>query len=351
MNNRSASHPLRAVANPPNPFHNQALEWEGVPPRVELKVFEDHSRSILSRNSSPDIPFTWSINPYRGCMHACSYCYARPTHEYLDFGAGTDFDRVIVVKPNAPELLRDAFMKRSWTGELIVFSGNTDCYQPLEAEWRLTRRLLQVCHEFRNPVSIITKSALIERDLDVLLALQEVTQVHVTLSIPFMDADACRRVEPFAPTPTRRLKAVRRLSEAGIPTSVNVAPIIPGLNDGDIPAILEAAAAAGALGAGRIAVRLPGPVASVFEARLRDSFPLRADRVMSRILDMRGKDTNETRFHDRMRGQGNYWAAVDRLFETTCRRVGLTSRGDQVMHVSGAETFRRPGEGRQLDLF
>ncbi len=325
---------MRRVSNPPNPFHHAAVEWEGPPPEIELTVYEDRSRSILSRNTSPDLPFEYSLNPYRGCMHACAYCYARPTHEYLDFGAGTDFDRKIVVKPEAPELLRRAFMRKRWKGALVLFSGNTDCYQPLEATWRLTRGCLKTCLEFRNPVGVITKSALIERDVDVLAALVETARCRVTLSIPFWDPDACRKVEPWAPAPARRMKAVRRLTEAGIPVGVHIAPVICGLNDRDVPAILEAAAEAGATRAGITRVRLVGAVRIVFEERIRRDFPLAADK----ILGMQGRD--------------EYWQAVKSLFDTTAARLGLNVRPDHgALPGDEPTTFRRPPPEHQLLLF
>lgn len=345
---------MKRISNPPNPFHSTVLEWDGPAPELELKIFEDASRSILSRNSSPDLPFTWSINPYRGCMHACAYCYARPTHQYLDLGAGTDFDRTIVIKRRAADLLRSRFMKRSWAGEMILFSGNTDCYQPLEARYGLTRECLQVCREFRNPVAIVTKSALIERDIDLLRDLTRDAACFVTLSVPFWDPADCRQVEPWAPRPDRRIKAMRRLHEAGIPVGVNVAPIIPGLNDSSIPAILEAAADAGAQRASRIMVRLPGPVSAIFEERIRAAFPLEAEKILHRIEDARGGARSDSRFGDRMRGQGSYWQAIETLFETTCARLGLDAGGtgtESAAPQSTESTFRRPGEGAQLNLF
>src|SRR4029077_11931750 len=188
---------------PPNPWATTAVEYlEGTaPPDVRLEVYEDHTRQILSRNTSPDVGFDWSVNPYRGCFHACAYCYARPSHEYLSMGAGTDFERKIVVKPAAPELLREAFDRRSWRGELVIFSGVTDCYQPLEASYRLTRGCLEVCVEYRNPAGIITKAPLIERDIDVLQELARVTQLSVMISVPFWDEAKARAIEPFVTTP------------------------------------------------------------------------------------------------------------------------------------------------------
>ncbi|HVR61514.1 MAG TPA: radical SAM protein, partial [Polyangia bacterium] len=222
------------LSNPPNPWASTDVVYLEGAPEVRLQVFEDHTRTILAKNDSPDVGFTWSVNPYRGCFHGCAYCYARPSHEYLGMGAGTDFDRKIVVKPEAPRLLRQAFEKKSWQGELVVFSGVTDCYQPLEASYRLTRGCLEVCAAYRNPVGIITKAPLIERDLDVLVALSERARVSVTLSIPFFDEDKARAIEPFVATPHRRLRTIEKLARAGIDVGVNIAPMIPGLGDEDL---------------------------------------------------------------------------------------------------------------------
>ena len=223
------------IANPPNPWATTEVEYLEGAPEVKLEVFEDQTRQILAKNDSPDVGFTFSVNPYRGCFHACAYCYARPSHEYLSLGAGTDFDRKIMVKLRAAELLRAAFAKKSWRKETVVFSGVTDCYQPLEASYRLTRGCLEVCVEHANPAAIITKSALIERDVDVLLQLARVASVFVTISIPFWDPERARAIEPYVPTPARRLRVIETLARAGLSVGVNVAPIIPGLNDQDIP--------------------------------------------------------------------------------------------------------------------
>jgi DNA repair photolyase len=285
-------------------------------------------------------------------MHACAYCYARPSHQFLDFGAGTDFDRKIVVKRAAASLLRDAFMKSSWKGELILFSGNTDCYQPLEATHQITRSLLKVCAEYRNPVGIITKASLIERDIDVLTQLNQHAACAVTLSIPFMDPNKCRLVEPFAPTPARRFKTIRRLVDAGIRVGVNVAPIIPGLNDEDIPQILESARQAGATRAGHILVRLPGPVEQVFEERIRNAFPGRADRIFHRIEDCRGGRRTDNRFGVRMHGSGAYWEAIETLYLTTCKRLGFDNTTlDAIAHPRHSTFKRPPKTSQQLSLF
>lgn len=342
--------PVR-LDNPPNPWHAQHVDWLGEPPEQRLEVYEDHSKSILAENDSPDLGFRYSVNPYRGCAHACSYCYARPSHQHLGFGAGTDFERRIAVKPRAPELLREAFEKKSWQGELVMFSGNTDCYQPLEASYELTRRCLQVCAEYKNPTHVITKGALIERDVDVLAELTAHARAGVSVSIPFWNAEHARALEPGAPTPWRRIETVRRLAAAGISVSVNVAPVIPGLSDGDIPAILQAAADAGAKRAALILLRLPGPVKEVFAERLRTALPLRAERVLARTREVRGGKLNDPRFGARMRGSGEYYDAIETLFDVTARRLGLSPRETE-LDTDAPTTFRRPTDrGGQLRLF
>lgn len=332
----------RPIQNPPNPWLSADVEWlEPTPARLE--VYEDATREILSRNDSPDIPFTWSLNPYRGCGHACAYCYARPTHEYLGFGAGTDFETRIAVKPRAAELLRAAFDRPSWRGEVVAFSGVTDCYQPLEASWRLTRACLEVCLEYRNPVSIVTKAPLVERDLDVLSRLAREASASVTLSIPFFDEAHARALEPGAATPRRRIETLRRLAAAGIPCGVLLAPVVPGLGDEDIPRVLEAARSAGASRAGWLLLKLPGSTKQVFEERLRAALPERAERVLHRIRETRGGALDDRRFGLRMRGEGPYAQAIDDLFRAAARRLGFDDarRGDD-----GPSPFRRPPRGQ-----
>jgi DNA repair photolyase len=276
-------------------------------------------------------------------------CYARPGHEYLSFGAGTDFERKIVIKPRAPELLREAFEKKSWQGDTVVFSGVTDCYQPLEASLELTRGCLQVCAEYRNPVGIITKAPLIERDLDVLLKLQEVASAHVMMSIPFWNADHARAIEPFVATPQRRMKTLGRLAAAGLKVGVMVAPMIPGLSDEDIVRILEAAAEAGATTAGTVFLRLPGSVKQVFEERVRAALPLRADKILHKVREARGGKLYDSRAFVRQKGEGPYAQSALALFEATCKRLGINERDECVPH---APTFQRPVKaGDQLKLF
>jgi DNA repair photolyase len=334
------------LSNPRNRFERFRVEYAEEAPEAPLELYDDLSQSILSENESPDLGFRFSLNPYRGCLHGCAYCYARPTHEYLGFGAGSDFERKLVVKRRAPELLRERFDKKSWQGELIVFSGNTDCYQPIEQKLELTRGCLEVCAEYRNPVHVITKSALVERDLELLVRLASESGAGVTLSIPFLDADVARAMEPYAPPPRRRIEAVRRLSEAGLRVGVNIAPVIPGLNDREVVPILEAVRAAGAKTAGMVPLRLPGSAAEVFTERLRAAFPLAADKILTRIREMRGGELNDGRFGQRMRGSGKYIDSVHDLFDVTTRRLGFEQREI----TPDASRFRRPSRG-QLKLF
>ncbi len=339
----------RPIANPPNPWASAAVDYLGEPPPARPQVFEDASRTILSENDSPDLGFRFSVNPYRGCAHACAYCYARPSHEQLGFGAGTDFDTRIVVKPHAPELLAEAFERRSWTGELVMFSGVTDCYQPLEASYRLTRRCLEVCADYRNPASVITKAPLIERDLEVLTRLAAVAKLRVMISIPIWDRERARAIEPWVATPERRVRTIARLADAGVPVGVMVAPMIPGLGDEDLVRVLEAARAAGAKFAAWGLLRLPGSVAQVFEERVRQELPLRAERILARVRDTRGGRTNDSRFGVRFRGEGEYVDTIARLFETTCRRLGFDDQHEQ--RDEQHSSFRRPDKGGQLRLF
>jgi DNA repair photolyase len=334
----------RPVDNPPNPWSSTHVEYLEEPPTAQLMVYEERARSILAENDSPDLSFRWSVNPYRGCFHACAYCYARPSHQLLGFGAGTDFERRIVVKTNAPELLHDAFSKPGWRGEHVTFSGNTDCYQPLEASYGLTRRLLEVCVAFRNPACIITKGALVERDVDVLAALAECAALTVWVSIPFADDETGRAIEPFASSIARRFHALEMLAAAGVPVGVAVAPVIPGLNDASIPAVLERARAAGARHAFMTLVRLPAEVRPVFVDRVREVMPLRAEHVLHAIRDVREGKLNESQFGRRMHGEGPRWKAIETLFEAHRRRLGFVP-----VEPREGTTFTRPRA--QLDLF
>lgn len=327
---------MKRLDNPPNPYESTWHEWLEPPPPVKLEVYEERSRSILSENDSPDVGFRWSVNPYRGCQHACIYCYARPTHEYLGFGAGSDFETRLVVKRDAPQLLAKAFASRRWRRERVAFSGVTDCYQPLEASYGLTRACLEVCLRFRNPVSIVTKSYLVVRDADLLAELARVADASVLISIGFADAETARLVEPGAPSPDRRFEAMRRLADAGVPVGIITSPIIPGLNDRDIPRLLSRAADCGATSACFLALRLPGSVEPVFLSRLREAMPLRYERVVNRIREIRGGKLNDSRFVHRMRGEGVYWESIRQLFKVSARRYGL----DRPFEESTADACR-----------
>ena len=339
---------LRRVSNPPNPWAENEVEWLGEPPPAELEVYEEEVKRALAENDSPDVGFRWSLNPYRGCFHGCGYCYARSSHQYWGFGAGSDFDRKIVVKTNVAEKLREDFLRPSWKGEIVAFSGNTDCYQPLEAVYGLTRKCLEVCREFGNPVGLITKGALIRRDIGLLAEMSRRTGVSATLSIPFADDATGRAIEPGASLPSQRFETLRMLSDAGIRTGIGIAPVIPGLNDSHVAELLERAKSAGARRAFLILVRLSGQTLPVFEERLAEAFPERARKIFHAIEEMRGGKRNETAFHDRMVGRGPRWEAIETLFEAQCRRLGLNTRhgdseGDEDDgHGEPPSPFRRP---------
>lgn len=336
------------VANPPNPWASSEVEYLEEIPLAKVEIFEDASETIVASNDSPDLGFRFSVNPYRGCNHACAYCFARPSHEYLSFGAGTDFDTKIVVKRRAGELLRATFERPSWKGELVMFSGVTDCFQPLEASLRLTRSCLEVCAEYRNPVAIVTKAPLIERDLDVLQQLHRDASVRVAISIPIWDQTLARAIEPGVATPKRRLQTIETLAKAGIPVSVMVAPIIPGVSDEGMGEVLEAASNAGATSAGYVLLRLPGHVKDVFESRMRAALPLRADKILHRVRETRDGKLYDSRFGIRGRGEGPYAEAIAQVFEVTTRRLGLNASHD----FSAKATFQRPPRHvPQLSLF
>jgi len=333
---------VRYVENPPNPWLQTHVEWIGEPPEAALEVFEETAtRSIINRNDSPDVGFDFSVNLYRGCTHACTYCFSRPTHEYLGFGAGTDFERKIVVKVKGPELLRAELMRPSWKGGELVFSFTSDPYLPLEAHYGLTRRCLEICLEFRNPVGIITKSALVRRDADLLSALAREASAAVFFTIGFTDNETARAFEPHAPSPDSRFKAMEELARAGVPVGLAIAPVIPGLNDPHIPELLRRAHDAGARTAFINLLRLPGSVAPYFEARLRERLPSKADRVMTLLRGVRGGKLNSCDFHNRMTGEGEYWRMIVQNFKVHCLRLGM-NRTDDVRAPPRPSTFRRP---------
>jgi DNA repair photolyase len=326
------------LANPSSRFEATRIEYEQeFVPLAGEELYEDAGEGILSRNQSPDLPFSVSVNPYRGCAHGCCYCYARPSHEYWGFGAGVDFERRLIIKPQAPKLLRKAFLKQSWKGERIVFSGNTDPYQPLEQRMKLTRGCLEVCLEFCNPVQLITKSTLVARDLDILVQLHQAAFVGIAVSIPFWDPAVARKMEPYAPSPARRVQLIEKLCAAGLPVSVFVSPLIPGLSDSDIIPILNAAKSAGACAATSSMVRLPGSVQQVFTERIEAAFPERATKILRRIREMRNGALDNPRFFQRHRGQGTYAETVQQVFETTRRQLGYGE-----FPAPPSNTFHRP---------
>jgi DNA repair photolyase len=339
-----------AESNPPNRFEKIRLErdedWdpaEDSSPKTQF--LKDVSQSIITYNDSPDIPFNASINPYRGCEHGCSYCYARPYHEYLGFSAGLDFESKIMLKENAPELLRRELSSRKWKPQELAMSGVTDCYQPIERRLQLTRRCLAVLVEFRNPVSIITKNYLVTRDLDLLRELAAHRAAMVHLSINSLDSDLARKLEPRASAPRQRLAAVEALSQAGVPVGVLVAPVIPGLNDHEIPSVLAAAKAAGAGWAGTEILRLPLTVAPIFQKWLETNVPGKMDKVLDRIRAMRGGKLNDPRFGKRMTGEGIFSDQISRMFHVACRKVGLPEDGPELSTAA----FRKP-QGTQMRL-
>ena len=340
-----------AASNPTNRFEQIHIErdedWNPEEePLPTTQFLRDHTRTILNRNDSPDIGFEFSLNPYRGCEHGCIYCYARPTHEYLGFSAGLDFETRIMVKTDAPQLLREELSLPKWKPQTIAMSGVTDCYQPVERRLKLTRGCLEVLTEFRNPVFIVTKNHLVTRDIDLLGELARHHAAGVLLSITTLDSDLRKVMEPRTSPPQARLAAIRKLSEAKIPVSVNVAPVIPGLTDHEIPNILAAATEAGARFAGQVVLRLPYAVAPLFEQWLTTHFPDKKEKVLNRLRSMRGGKLYNAQFGKRMTGEGIFAEQIEQMFNVACRRAGIADNHLQLSIVA----FRRPG-GRQLALF
>ncbi len=318
------------------------------PPPLATNVAIDHAKSILSRNMSPDVPFDRSVNPYRGCEHGCVYCFARPSHAYLDLSPGLDFETRLFQKPHAARLLRCELGRKGYTPATIALGANTDPYQPIERRLELTRSCLSVLSDCRHPVSIITKSALVERDIDLLTGMANQELAAVCLSITTLDRSLARIMEPRAATPARRIETVRRLSAAGIPVFVLVSPIIPFINDHEIEAILTEAAGAGAIGANALLVRLPYEVAPIMEQWLRTHFPDRADRVLNTLRGARGGRLNDPRFGSRMRGEGPMADMIMKRFRKARDTAGLSERRWDLR----TDLFKRPGhDGRQLSLF
>ena len=319
-------------------------------PPLKTSVMIQHSRTIIARNVSPDIPFTQSINPYQGCEHGCVYCYARPTHAYLDLSPGLDFETKLFAKPNAAALLIEELAKPGYVCDAIAMGTNTDPYQPIEREWKITRQILEALSACEHPVSIVTKSALVERDIDLLAPMAAKNLARVYVSITTLDKELARTLEPRAATPLRRLAAVKALSDAGIPVGVMAAPIIPQLTDKDLEAILDAASANGARYAGWTLVRLPHEVKDLFRDWLKQHYPLRAEHVMSVIQQMRGGRDNDPQFGSRMRGQGLFADLIGRRFDVACQRLGL-NRQRTSMDASRFRPPRTKAERLQLSLF
>ena len=340
-----------SASNPKNRF--ESIERIPEPPEEtdatsspQTQFLPDTTRSIIAYNDSPDVGFEASINPYRGCEHGCVYCYARPTHEYLGFSSGLDFETKIMVKEDAPELLRKELSDPKWKPQIVALSGNTDCYQPVEKKKQLTRRCLEVFLEFRNPVVIVTKNHLVTRDLDILSELARYHCVGVTLSLTTLDAKLASLMEPRASHPARRLAAIKALSQAGIPVGYLQAPMIPGLTDSEAPAIGVAAAKAGATFSGYVALRLPFAVKGLFEEWLGQHYPDKKDKVLNRIRAIRGGKLNDPNFKSRMRGEGIFAEQMAELFELARKKSGINGRWPDL----STKHFRSPGVF-QLSLF
>ncbi|MFO1498706.1 MAG: PA0069 family radical SAM protein [Verrucomicrobiota bacterium] len=339
-----------ASINPPNRFeeiHFEAMD-DVAPeenPAPKTRFYRDATEAIIAYNDSPDVGFKAGINCYRGCEHGCAYCFARPTHEYLGFSAGLDFESKIMVKENAPELLRAELSSKRWQPQVLGMSGVTDCYQPIERRFQLTRRCLEVLLEFRNPVCIITKNFLVTRDVDLLAPLARFDAVRVNVSITTLDPALTAKLEPRASLPKARLEAIRILSAAGVPVNVLAAPMIPGLNEHELVNILGEAARAGATSAGYVPLRLPFAVKDIFTAWLEQHFPERKDKVLNRVRALRGGKLNDPNFGSRMEGQGIFAEQLAKMFDIACRKAGLP--GEHAPATT--KHFRRPG-GSQMNL-
>lgn len=323
-----------------------ARQEEPLPP-LRTEVTRETAKTIIARNDSPDVPFDQSINPYRGCEHGCIYCYARPSHAYLGLSPGLDFETRLVAKVNAVERLRAELAAPGYVCKSIALGANTDPYQPIEREWRITRGVIELLVEHDHPFSIVTKNALVERDLDLLAPAAAKGLVSVHVSITHLDAELSRKLEPRASAPYRRLEAIRRLAEAGVPVGVLVAPVIPFITDAEMEAALERAAEAGASGAGYVLIRLPFEVAPLFREWLAAHYPLKAERVMSAIRQMRGGKDYDSSFATRQTGTGRYADLIARRFALAARRLGLTNE-----RMAGTTSlFRKPSTDGQMTLF
>jgi DNA repair photolyase len=346
-----------AQINPGNRFEKISFDYDEFKPEVyegeelpEEKIptvfYRDESKSIVAKNNSCDIGFNYSINPYRGCEHGCVYCYARPTHEYLGFSSGIDFETKIMVKENAPYLLEQAFKKKSYKPDLIILSGNTDCYQPVEKKLKITRGILQTCLNYRNPVSVITKNALVMRDIDILKQLAELNLTSVALSITSLDRELISKLEPRTSRPELKLKTIEELAKNNIPAGVNVAPVIPGLNDEEIPRILKEASERGATSAGHVILRLPYANKDLFIDWLNKHYPGKAGKILNRIKDLRGGKLNNSEWGKRFTGEGEIAEAIHSLFYISCEKYGMNKR-----HIKLTTSLFRHEFSNQMDLF
>lgn len=340
-----------AAGNPPNRFEKIQLErdedWnpeEDPLPRTQF--LKDHTRTIITTNDSPDVGFEASVNPYRGCEHGCIYCYARPTHEYLGFSSGLDFETKIMVKEDAPRLLREELSSPKWQPKVLAMSGVTDPYQPIERRLKITRGCLEVLAEFRNPVGIVTKNQLVTRDLDLLGDLARHKAAVVFISLTTLDAELRKVMEPRTAPPAARLATIKALSQAGIPVGVLIAPVIPGLTDHEIPSLIQAAVEAGARFAGHVTLRLPHAVAPLFEQWLENHFPEKKEKVLNRLRALRGGKLYDAQFGKRMRGEGIFAEQMDQMFDVACRKAGIADNEPELSTAA----FRRSAAS-QLSLF
>jgi DNA repair photolyase len=346
-----------ATLNPEGRFESLRREvvddgWDAQlaeePGRPRTTVTPERAKSIITRNDSPDIPFTYSINPYRGCEHGCVYCYARPSHAYLELSPGLDFETRLFAKVNAAQLLREELARPAHRCEPITIGANTDPYQPIEREWQITRQVLEVLADCEHPAAIITKNALVERDLDLLKPMAEKNLVQVFVSVTTLDHDLARRMEPRASAPRRRVEAIRTLARAGVPVGVMTAPVVPFLTDAGLESVLEAAAEAGASAAGYTLMRLPWELKDLFRDWLAHNFPLKAEHVMSRVRQMRNGKENDPNFGTRQKGQGLLAELLQKRFDIACRRLGLNQERRRTLDTT---RFKPPRTGGQLDLF
>lgn len=344
-----------AQFNPHNRFeqlelcreHEEGIDIDPEYDAYSTQVFVEHPKNIVNKVKSKDIPLEYSMNPYQGCEHGCIYCYARTTHEYWGFSAGKDFESKIVVKKNAAELLRKFLSKKNYVPKPIMLSGNTDCYQPLEKKFKLTRALLECLNEFKNPVGIITKNSLVRRDIDILKSLAKDNLVKVNISLTTLSNDLHHKLEPRTASPTLRLKTIKELSSAGIPVGIMMAPLIPGLNDSEIPKVLEAAAANGAESAGYTMLRLNGAVEPLFRDWIHKNYPNKADKVLNATATIHGGKVNDSRTGKRMRGEGELAEIIRHLFYSQLKKYFPENKSSGL----NINVFKKPAKGGQLSLF